>query len=218
MALIRYCREHAIDILESRPPCCRFLLPKGSWRASGRSGYAFGGEAVSEAVWQALQKVPSIAAYNVYGPTECTVRRHDMPRNSSRKRPVIGRPLRTPWIYILSRYQQPVPIGVPGELYIGGLPVGRGYLNQPQHTAARFLNHPFADSPEARMYRTGDIARFFASGDIEFLGREDDQVKLRGYRIELGEVEAVLRRHPAVRDCVVLLRRDRGTEPRLVGM
>ena len=114
----------------------------------------------------------------------------------------IGRPIANTQIYILNSCLRPVPIGVQGELYIGGVGVARGYLNRPQLTAEKFLPDPFSTAPEARLYRTGDLARYRPDGNIEFLGRADDQVKIRGFRIELGEVEAALGQHPAVREAV----------------
>ena len=145
---------------------------------------------------------------NNYGPTEATV-----VATSGRIEPGrvlhIGRPIANAKVYLLDRQQQPVPTGVQGELYVGGAGVARGYLNRPELTAAQFLDDPFSDEPHARMYRTGDLARWLDDGNIEYLGRNDDQVKLRGVRIELGEIEAVLSAHDAVRECVVLVRDGR---------
>ncbi|QQZ39834.1 amino acid adenylation domain-containing protein [Pseudomonas sp. SK3(2021)] len=150
---------------------------------------------------------------NNYGPTEATV-----VATSGRieaGRPLhIGKPMANARIYLLDEQRQPVPVGVAGELYVGGAGVARGYLNRAQLTAERFLKDPFsADSvdggPAARMYRTGDLARWLADGTIEYLGRNDDQVKVRGMRIELGEIEAALARHEALRECVVLVRDGR---------
>jgi arthrofactin-type cyclic lipopeptide synthetase B len=150
----------------------------------------------------------TFAVINNYGPTEATV-----VATSGRIEPGrvlhIGRPIANAKIYLLDRQQQPVPTGVQGELYVGGAGVARGYLNRPELTAAQFLDDPFSDEPHARMYRTGDLARWLDDGNIEYLGRNDDQVKLRGVRIELGEIEAALSAHEAVRECVVLVRDGR---------
>jgi len=128
----------------------------------------------------------------------------------------IGRPIANTQVYLLDGQLQPVPIGVPGELYLGGDGLARGYLNRPELTAEQFIPHPFSPEPGARLYKTGDRARWRAEGNLEFLGRRDRQVKLRGFRIELGEIEAVLRGHPALRDAVVLAREDQPGDKYLV--
>jgi len=127
-----------------------------------------------------------------------------------------GEPMKNQLAYVLDARLQPVPIGVPGELFLGGVGVGRGYLNRPELTAQRFLENPFVDEPGARMYRTGDLARWMPDGNLELLGRIDNQVKIRGHRIELGEIEARLRKHPGVKEGVVVARADAGGEKRLV--
>src|SRR5205807_1464774 len=128
----------------------------------------------------------------------------------------LGRPIANTQIYLLDCHMQLVPIGVPGELYVGGDGLVRGYFNRPELTAARFVPNPFSTEPGARLYKTGDWARFLPDGNIEFLGRLDQQVKLRGFRIELGEIEEVLRAHPAIRETVVVTREDTPGDKRLV--
>jgi amino acid adenylation domain-containing protein/non-ribosomal peptide synthase protein (TIGR01720 family) len=155
--------------------------------------------------------------FNGYGPTEaavCTSMHKCVPGHATA--PPIGTPLKNVEVYILDRWLQPVPAGVPGELYIGGIGLARGYLGRPELTAEKFVPHPFADRPGARLYRTGDEVRFLSDGTIEYLSRIDDQVKIHGYRIELGEIENTLRRHGALRDAVVTMREDQPGDRRLV--
>jgi acyl carrier protein len=118
----------------------------------------------------------------------------------------VGRPIANIKIYILNRYLQPVPIQIPGEICIAGDGVGRGYLNRPELTAEKFIPNPFSSEPDDRLFKTGDLGRYLANGEIEFLGRIDHQVKIRGFRIELGEIEAVLQSHPQVQQTVVMVR------------
>ncbi|WP_323162220.1 AMP-binding protein, partial [Pseudomonas fluorescens] len=149
-----------------------------------------------------FNRAQTFAVINNYGPTEATVVATSGPVEVGQ--PLhIGRPMANARIYLLDDQQRPVPVGVTGELYVAGAGVARGYLNRPELTAERFLNDPFN---EGRMYRTGDLARWLADGNIEYLGRNDDQVKLRGVRVELGEIEAALASHPAVQDAVALVR------------
>ena len=148
---------------------------------------------------------------NGYGPTETTTfaTTHEITVVPEKARSIpIGRPIANTQIYILDEHGEPVPVGVVGELHIGGAGVARGYLNQPELTAERFLKNPFVEGAGARMYRTGDLGRWLTDGTIEFLGRNDFQVKVRGFRIELGEIEAQLAEHPAVREAVVIARED----------
>ena len=151
---------------------------------------------------------------DLYGPTECTTystwtcRRPEGPQT-------IGRPIANTKIYILDSHLMPVPIGIPGEIYIGGAGVARGYLNRPELTAETFIANPFCSEPGARLYKTGDLARYLPDGNIEYLGRIDNQVKIRGYRIEPGEIEAVLAQHPTVQQTIVVAREDTPGDKRL---
>jgi amino acid adenylation domain-containing protein len=156
------------------------------------------------------------AFFNAYGPTEATVWTTVAHGPLDGSKPPIGRPIANKQVYLLDAAQQLVPIGVAGEIYIGGAGMARGYLNRPDLTAERFVPDPFSKEPGLRLYRSGDLARYRADGQLEFLGRIDQQVKLRGFRIELGEIEATLAGHPAVREAAVLLREDRPGTQRLV--
>ncbi|MCG8364581.1 MAG: amino acid adenylation domain-containing protein, partial [Pseudanabaenales cyanobacterium] len=151
---------------------------------------------------------------NTYGPTEATVvatlyklTETSSPATGLKKLP-IGQAFPHVQTYILDPHQQLVPVGVPGELHIGGVSLARGYLNRPELTAEKFISNPFSPDPEARLYKTGDLVRYLPAGDIEFLGRIDHQVKIRGFRVELGEIEVVLGRHPNVQETVVIARND----------
>jgi amino acid adenylation domain-containing protein len=148
---------------------------------------------------------------NGYGPTEATVcaSSYLVDEIPDRTSIPIGRPIDNVQLYVLDDQLSPVPVGVPGELYIGGAGLARGYLNRPELTAERFIPHPFSEEPGERLYRTGDLARYLPDGNVEFLGRMDDQVKIRGFRIELGEIEAVLMDHPQVEEAVVVADRER---------
>jgi amino acid adenylation domain-containing protein len=154
--------------------------------------------------------------FNAYGPTESTVCATVAQGFEGMDVLPIGRPIDNTQVYILDRYLQPVPIGVPGELYIASVGLAKGYLNHPDLTAEKFISNPFSDNPNSRLYKTGDKARYLPDGNIEFLGRIDNQVKVRGFRIELGEIEVVLAEHPAVRETVVTAREDIPGNKRLV--
>jgi acyl-coenzyme A synthetase/AMP-(fatty) acid ligase/acyl carrier protein len=158
-----------------------------------------------------IRSSPGCRLHNQYGPTETHVATSLTMTGDPESWPVlppIGRPIANTQIYILDGAGEPAPVGVTGEIYIGGAGVARGYLNRPELTAERFVADPFAQEPGARMYKTGDLGRWLPDGNIEFLGRNDFQVKIRGFRIELGEIEARLREHAGVREAVVVARQD----------
>lgn len=162
-------------------------------------------------VTRALEQLPRTQLINGYGPTENTTFTccHRITAPPAPGRPVpIGRPIANTQVYILDAEMQPVPMGVPGELYTGGDGLARGYLNRPELTPEKFVPHPFSRDTSARLYRTGDLARWLPDGSIEFLGRIDRQVKIRGFRVEPGEIESVLAQHPAVKECAVVVRDD----------
>ncbi|WP_187299439.1 non-ribosomal peptide synthetase [Nitrospira moscoviensis] len=175
------------------------------------------GETLSpQLVRRHYEVAPGAALYNEYGPTEatvwCTVYR-TTPGESAARVP-IGKPIPNVQVYVLDARLQPVPVGMPGELYVAGAGLALGYLNEPALTDAKFVPHPF--EPQAKVYRTGDLARFRSDGNLEFLGRADHQVKLRGYRVELEEIDAVLRAYPGVDEAVAVLREDTPGQQRLV--
>ena len=165
-----------------------------------------------------FESLPQVQLSNLYGPTEAAidVTAWECSREDRGSRVPIGRPIANMRMYVLDWHGQPLPVGVAGELYIGGVGVARGYLNRPELTAERFVRDPFSDDPQARLYKTGDLGRWRADGAIEYLGRNDHQVKIRGFRIELGEIEAQLLRHPQVKETAVLARGDESGAKRLV--
>ncbi|HMF57778.1 MAG TPA: amino acid adenylation domain-containing protein [Pyrinomonadaceae bacterium] len=162
--------------------------------------------------------LPQSILFNEYGPTEATIwcSQYTCQTPATKTSIPIGRPVSNAEIYLLDDRLQPVPVGIAGQLYVGGQGVARGYLNRPDLTAEMFIPHPFSQEPGARLYRTGDIARYLSDGNIVFLGRLDQQVKVHGYRIELGEIEAELRERSAVRQAVVVVREDAPGDRRLV--
>jgi len=171
-------------------------------------------------VQKVLAELPACRLINCYGPTENTTFTtfYSIDDAASFNGSVpIGRPVSNTSVYILDRCLNPVPIGVQGELYAGGDGVARGYLERSELNAERFVPDLFSKAPHARLYRTGDLVRYRPSGEIEFIGRIDNQVKVRGYRIELGEIETVMKQVGGVREAVVVAREEEGGEKRLVG-
>jgi amino acid adenylation domain-containing protein len=180
-----------------------------------------GGEKASSAALAAWRKLagPRVRWVNTYGPTETSVIVTSYEPKTSEDIPAvlpIGRPIANTRIYILGKNLQPLPVGIAGDLYVSGPGLARGYLNRPEITAEKFVTDPFRTEPGARMYKTGDLARYLASGEIEFAGRTDDQVKIRGYRVELEEIEAVLGSHSGAREVVIAARENAAGEKNLV--
>jgi amino acid adenylation domain-containing protein len=179
----------------------------------------FAGEPLTNALVQSIYRQYNTVerVLNLYGPSEdTTYSTWATVARSVSGQPNIGRPIANGQVYILNAQQQPVPVGVTGELYVGGEGVARGYLKRPALTAERFVPHPFSEKPGARLYRTGDLARYLPNGEIEFLGRMDHQVKIRGFRIELGEIETRLLEHPDVSEAVVVARQEEDGDQRIV--
>ncbi|MFD8699134.1 amino acid adenylation domain-containing protein [Kitasatospora purpeofusca] len=217
-ALVRHVRGTGITVVNVTPSYAEQLLAEGLLDEDGEDGTApgvllLGGEAVGQALWTRLRETPGLGGHNLYGPTEATVDTLVQSFADS-ERPTLGHPVLGTRAHVLDEYLAPVPVGVPGELYLAGHSLARGYLGRPALTAERFVADPF--TPGARMYRTGDLVRRNRDGGIDYLGRTDDQVKLRGFRIELGEIEQALTRHEAVRQTVVTLYEGADGDRRLV--
>ncbi len=233
--LLEQVRDKDVTILETVPSLLRAMVEEAAQSAAGEIESAAESDRPEQALrWMMptgealppdlcdrwLELFPSIPLINAYGPTECS----DDVTHCVLREPLapgavtvpIGRPVLNLQLYVASRGLDLQPQGVPGELCVGGIAVGRGYLNDPLRTAAVFVPDPFAAEPGGRLYRTGDLARWLTSGEIEFLGRVDHQVKVRGFRIELGEIETALASHPAVRETVVVARRQATGEQRLI--
>src|ERR1051325_7340721 len=213
------CREQ-VTVLNQTPSALRQLLDIRRQRAGQDWNLRLivcGGDVLDQELAADLVQL-GIPVWNFYGPTESTVWTtctliEGPPADNLIS---IGRPIADLKVYLLDDYLQPVPMGVPGELFIGGVGLARGYLNRPELTAERFVPDLFSTERGQRLYRTGDLARYQSDGKIEFLGRLDTQVKLRGFRIELGEIETVLSRHPGVTQAVVVIRKDQSGDQRLV--
>ncbi|WP_191488514.1 non-ribosomal peptide synthetase [Pseudomonas sp. FEN] len=209
--------EHDIGLINTVPSALKALLEVDGLPKSVHT-VNVAGEALKRSLVESLfEKTAVQRLCNLYGPSETTTYSSwvAMDREAGFA-PHIGKPVGNTQFYLLDEQQQPVPLGVPGEIYIGGAGVARGYLNRDDLTAERFLKDPFSPDSSARMYRTGDLGRYLADGNIEYLGRNDDQVKIRGFRIELGEIDARLAKHPAIHEAVVTAREDIPGDKRLV--
>jgi amino acid adenylation domain-containing protein len=212
--LLRQAVEHHRPTLLQATPAAWQLLMIAGWEGAAQLKALVGGEALNLDLAQALLR-HCREVWNLYGPTETTIWSTACRLRLEDRTASIGRPLANTEAYVLDSRLRPVPLGVAGELYLGGAGLARGYWRRPTETAARFIPHPFAAQPGERLYKTGDQVRRRADGQLEFLGRLDQQIKLRGFRIELAEIESRLREHPAVGEAVVLLRHDKPTPPRL---
>jgi amino acid adenylation domain-containing protein/FkbH-like protein len=201
-----------VTLVNTVPSAIRELLRIHGVPASVRVINLAGEPLATELVEQIYRDTSVQKVYDLYGPTETTTYSTFALRQPGEP-PTIGRPLANEQVYILDKQMRPAPIGVPGDLYIGGAGLARGYLNRPDWTAERFLAHPFV--PGARLYKTGDIARWRDDGNLVFMGRSDHQVKIRGFRIELGEIESALKSYPGVADAIVIAREERSGEKRL---
>ena len=217
--LVDSIRRNKITTLHFVPSMLEvFLEVRGLEACSSLKRVICSGEALPSDVQKRFFARLSAELHNLYGPTEAAVDVTSWRCRAESQGPVvpIGRPISNVQIYILDQNLQPVPVGVKGELHIGGVALARGYLNRPELTAQKFITDPFSPEPGARLYKTGDLARYRPDGNIEFHGRIDDQVKIRGFRIELGEIEAVLHECPAVRDARVTVREEPSGNPCLV--
>jgi len=217
--LVKLIKEQQITTLHFVPSMLTiFLEEPGVEQCTSLKRVICSGEALPFEYQERFFARLNAELHNLYGPTEASIDVtywHCIPRDARRIVP-IGRPIANIQVYILDTHSQLVPIGVAGELCIGGVGLARGYLNRPDLTAEKFFPHPFSNETDARLYRTGDLVRYLADGAIEFLGRIDHQVKLRGFRIELGEIEALLSQYPPVREAVVQLYEKRAGDRQLV--
>ncbi|MGH3639310.1 MAG: amino acid adenylation domain-containing protein, partial [Mycobacterium sp.] len=209
-ALVAYCHEHQIDVINVTPTYAQLLIEQG---LLDRHGYPpvlvlLGGEAVSTTVWNRLRDSDTSYGYNLYGPTEYTINTLGGGTDDSAT-PTVGQPIWNTTAHILDTWLRPVPDGTAGELYIAGAGLAQGYLGRPGLSAGRFVANPF--DPDGRMYRTGDLVLRRTDGNLEFLGRTDDQIKIRGYRVELGDVESAVAAHPLVTQAAVIARPDPNT-------
>jgi amino acid adenylation domain-containing protein len=215
-ALNEFLVKNEIEAIECTPSHLRMMLDGGllEGRIPSLGKVLLGGEAIDQRMWSALAASESTRFFNMYGPTECSVDASCGLISGSA--PHIGKVIPGARIYILDPYREPVPVGIAGEIYIGGAGVARGYLHRAALTAERFVRDPYSSQPEARMYKTGDLGRWRADGTIEYLGRNDQQVKIRGYRIELDEIQSQLIRHAEIKEAVLSVREEVAGEKRLV--
>jgi acyl-coenzyme A synthetase/AMP-(fatty) acid ligase/acyl carrier protein len=218
--LVDLIRERRITHLQFVPSMLRMFLEQAGVEAcTSLKRVLCSGEALTRELQERFfARLPWVELHNLYGPTECsmTVGHWACRRDDVRLTVPIGRAGSNVQLYVLDASLRPVPIGVAGELHIGGIQVGRGYAGRPDLTAERFIRDPYSGIPGGRLYKTGDLVRYLPDGAIEYIGRSDYQIKFRGYRVELGEIEAALDSHPAVAQSVVIVREDNPGDQRLV--
>jgi amino acid adenylation domain-containing protein len=215
MALRHLLETSNATVMQATPITWRMILESG-WQGCEKLKILCGGEAMPPDL--ARELIPRCSSlWNLYGPTETTIWSTVLRVSSVEPRIPIGRPIANTHVYIVDRQLRPEPIGVTGELLIGGDGLARGYLNRPELTAERFISNPFAENKAARVYKTGDLCQWRPDGTIDCLGRNDRQVKIRGYRIELGEIEAALASHPGVKQAVTKVVDGAGGEKNLIG-
>lgn len=205
--LLNLITKYQVDFLQTTPSLMKLILnDSNAYKLSSLTTILLGGERFPEQLLSELKKVTQAQIFNGYGPTENTV--YVTVKHLNKQEPIsIGRPLGNTQIYILDENLKPVPIGVTGEIFISGDGVGRGYINNEGLSGERFIENPFI--PARKMYKTGDMARWLDNGEIEYLGRNDSQIKIRGLRIELGEIESALQKYDKVKDAVVICDEDR---------
>ena len=213
-AIIEIMQKREVTLVQSTPSIFRMLIEAG-WKGSPRLKILCGGEMLTKDLAAQLRD-RGASLWNLYGPTETTVWSTGSLIEDEANEITVGRPIANMRMYVLDGQGQPVPVGVAGELHVGGVGVGRGYYNRPDLTADKFIADPFSSKEGERIYRSGDLARFREDGAIEVLGRIDFQVKIRGHRIELGEIESVLKQHPAVKEAVVMANEYAPDDKRLV--
>ncbi|CCH94170.1 McnA [Microcystis aeruginosa PCC 9432] len=217
--LLKTIAQQQVTTVQLVPSLLQMLLEQGGIENCQLLKRVFcGGEILPVALQEKLLSQLNVNLCNLYGPTECCidVTFWNCQREMYGQRIPIGRPISNTQIYILDSNLQSLPVGIPGELHIGGAGLARGYLNRPELTQEKFIPNPFSNYPDSRLYKTGDLARYLPDGNIEYLGRIDNQVKIRGFRIELGEIETVLKQHSQVQSSVIIDQEDTSGNKRLV--
>lgn len=216
--LVQVMAQEQITLVDFVPAMLQLILEEpGLENCTALRYVTCGGEALPIQVRDHFfARLKGVELHNCYGPTEVSIDATTWKVEPHSPVIAIGKAIANQQVYILDEHLQPVPIGVPGELYVGGAGLALGYLNNPDITAKRFIPNPFSNQPRARLYKTGDLVRYLPNAEIEYLGRIDHQVKIRGFRIELGEIETVLRRHPAIQDTAVVVKENTHNQPQLV--